>query len=141
MNAWEGQVLAIAVKELLEAFRTLGQDGFGRKNRQLLSSVIQDLLTLNPNITRAEATLKAYEALGAKPSPDLYIAKEMLASVKKRRLLENAAVPKGMPLLSAEDRAKPSPSTSPLHPRKRGERQGEGGEPVRLLPKAATKRK
>ena len=125
MNAWEGQVLAIAVKELLEAFKALGQDGFGRKNRQLLSSVIQDLLTVNPNITRAEATLKAYEALGAKPSPDLFIAKEMLASVKKRRLLENAAGPKGAALLSAEDRATPSPSR--LHPRKRGEKPGEGG--------------
>ena len=99
MNGWEGQVIAIAVKELLEAFRTLGQDGFGRKNRQLLSAVIRDLLTVDPNITRAEATLKAYEALGAKPSPDLYIAKNMLASIKKRRLLENAAGPKGIPLL------------------------------------------
>ena len=60
MNAWEGQVLAIAVKELLEAFRTLGHDGFGRKDRKLLSSVIQDLLTVNPNMSRAEAMLKAY---------------------------------------------------------------------------------
>jgi len=117
MNAWEGQVLAIAVKELLEAFKTLGQDGFGRKNRRLLSSVIQDLLTVSPNIARAEATLKAYEALGAKPSPDLFIAKEMLASVKKRRLLENAAGPKGTALLSAEDRVTPSTSVSAFPPR------------------------
>jgi len=137
MNAWEGQVLAIAVKELLEAFKTLGQDGFGRKNRRLLSSVIQDLLTVNPNITRAEATLKAYEALGAKPSPDLFIAKEMLASVKKRRLLENAAGPKGTALLSAEDRATPPP----LPTRKRGQRQGEGGKPVATTMRSATKRK
>ena len=123
MNAWEGQVLAIAVKELLEAFRTLGRDGFGRKDRKLLSSVIQDLLTLNPNLSRAEATLKAYEALGAKPSPDLFIAKEMLASVKKSRLLENAAGPKGAALLSP----------SPLPPRRRGERRGEGGKPTNSL--------
>src|SRR6476660_7989277 len=117
MNAWEGQVLAIAVKELLEAFRTLGHDGFGRKDRKLLSSVIQDLLTVNPNISRAEATLKAYEALGGKPSPDLFLAKEMLAAVQKRRLLENAAGPKGVPLLP------------PLPARMRGERLDKGGKP------------
>jgi hypothetical protein len=104
MNAWEGQVLAIAVKELLEAFKTLGRDGFGRKNRKLLSSVIQDLLTVDPNLTRAETTLEAYEALGGKPSPDLFLAKEMLAAVKKRRLLENAAGPKGIPLVRPDDR-------------------------------------
>ena len=84
MNAWEGQVLAIAVKELLEAFKTLGHDGFGRKDRKVLSSVIQDLLTVNPNITRAEAMLKAYEALGGKPSPDLYVAKRLLEANQKK---------------------------------------------------------
>jgi len=105
MNAWEGQVLAIAVKELLEAFRTLGHDGFGRKDRKLLSSVIQDLLTVSPNISRAEATLKAYEALGGKPSADLYVAKRLLEANQKK-------VP-GRPL-------------SPLSPPPRGERPGEG---------------
>lgn len=128
MNAWEGQVLAIAVKELLEAFKTLGQDGFGRKNRKLLSSVIQDLLTVDPNVTRAETTLKTYEALGGKPSPELFLAKNMLAAIKKRRLLENAAGPKGIPLLS------------PLPPRKRGERPGEGGKPKDSLMRRVTKK-
>jgi len=117
MNAWEGQVLAIAVKELLEAFKTLGHDGFGRKNKKLLSSVIQDLLTVHPNVTRAETTLQAYEALGAKPSPDLYVARDLLAAVKKQRLLENAAGPKGVALLP------------PLPPQPRGERPGEAGKP------------
>jgi hypothetical protein len=117
MNAWEGQVLAIAVKELLEAFKTLGHDGFGRKNRKLLSSVIQDLLTVHPNVTRAETTLKAYEALGGKPTPDLYVARDLLAAVKKGRLLENAAGPKGIALLP------------PLPPQTRQERPGEGGRP------------
>ena len=111
MNAWEGQVLAIAVKELLEAFRTLGHDGFGRKDRKLLSSVIQDLLTVNPNMSRAEAMLKAYEALGGKPSADLYVAKRLLEANQKK-------VP-GRPL-------------SPLPPR-RGERPGEGGMPARSV--------
>ncbi len=128
MNAWEGQVLAIAVKELLEAFKTLGQDGFGRKNRKLLSSLIQDLLTVDPNVTRAETTLKTYEALGGKPSPDLFLAKNMLAAIKKRRLLENAAGPKGIPLLP-----------SPLPPRKREERPGEG-KPKDSLIRRVTKK-
>ena len=105
MNAWEGQVLAIAVKELLEAFRTLGHDGFGRKDRKVLSSVIQDLLTVNPNIRRAEATLKAYEALGGKPSADLYVAKR---------------------LLEANQKKVPGRSLSPLPTPPRGERPDEG---------------
>jgi hypothetical protein len=137
MNAWEGQVLAIAVKELLEAFKTLGQDGFGRKNRQLLSSVIQDLLTVHPNIPRAEATLKAYEALGAKPSPDLFLAKEMLAAVKKRRLLENAAGPKGIPLLPPDDRKRET-RASLLSTRDSGGRGRVRGAP--LLPLCDKKR-
>ncbi len=87
MTGWEGQVLAIAFKELLEAVRTLGQGGFGQ-NRTLLSNVIRDLLTENPNLTRAEATLKALEALGTQKSADFYIAQQMLDAVQKRRLLE-----------------------------------------------------
>ena len=100
MNSWEGQMIAIALKELLEAFRALGRDGFGRKDRALLSAVIRDLLTVDPNITRAKATLKAIEALGARPSPDLYVAKNMLAAIQKRRLLEKNTAARGIPLIS-----------------------------------------
>ncbi|MEO8191771.1 MAG: hypothetical protein ABI682_15665, partial [Acidobacteriota bacterium] len=97
MTGWEGQVLAIAFKELLEAVRTLGQGGFGH-NRTLLSNVIRDLLTENPNLTRAEATLKALEALGTKQSADFFIAQKMLAAVQKRSLLEKRSGPSGTPL-------------------------------------------
>ncbi|MCA1609701.1 MAG: hypothetical protein ABR610_03765 [Thermoanaerobaculia bacterium] len=96
MTGWEGQVLAIAFKELLEAVRTLGRGGFGH-DRALLSSVIRDLLTENPNLTRAEATLKALEALGTQTSADFYIAQKILAAVQKRRLLEKPAGPSGLP--------------------------------------------
>jgi hypothetical protein len=88
VNDWEGQVIAAAMRELLGAFRSLARDGFGRKDRALLSAVIRDLLSADPNITRAEATLKAVEAIGAKPLPDYFVARDMLAAVKKRRLLE-----------------------------------------------------
>jgi hypothetical protein len=87
MNDWEGQVIAAAARELLGAFRSLARDGFGLRDRALLSAVIRDLLSVDPNISRAEATLKAVEAIGAKPSPDFFVAKSMLAAVKKRRLL------------------------------------------------------
>jgi hypothetical protein len=90
MTDWEGQVIAAAVRELLGAFRSLARDGFGRRDRALLSAVIRDLLSADPNITRAEATLKAVEAIGTKPSPDYFIAKDMLAAVKKRRSIERA---------------------------------------------------
>jgi hypothetical protein len=99
VNDWEGQVIAAAMRELLGAFRSLARDGFGRKDRALLSAVIRDLLSADPNITRAEATLKAVEAIGAKPSPDYFVARDMLAAVKKRRLLEERekSVPCGKP--------------------------------------------
>jgi hypothetical protein len=90
MNDWEGQVIAAAARELLGAFRSLARDGFGLRDRALLSAVIRDLLSVDPNISRAEATLKAVEAIGAKPSPDFFVAKDMLAAVKKRKLLEGS---------------------------------------------------
>jgi hypothetical protein len=93
MNDWEGQVIAAAVRELLGAFRSLARDGFGRRDRALLSAVIRDLLSVDPNISRAEATLKAVDAIGAKPSADYFIAKDMLAAVKKRRSIERAEKP------------------------------------------------
>jgi len=93
MNDWEGQVISVAVRELLGAFHSLARDGFGRRDRALLSAVIRDLLSVDPNISRAEATLKAVDAIGAKPSPDLFVAKDMLAAVKKRRALEQGEKP------------------------------------------------
>ena len=84
MNGWEGQVLAIAVKELLEAARTLGRDGFGfKKDKTLLSAVIRDLLSQTPNIPRARATLQQVESLGPRPPADYYIAKDLLAKVQQ----------------------------------------------------------
>jgi hypothetical protein len=85
MNAWEGQVLAIAVKELFEAVRTLRLGGDKRE----LSEVIRDLLSVHPNITRSESLLAALDAKSAgRPSPDLYLAKSLLAAIRKQRLLE-----------------------------------------------------
>jgi len=111
MTDWEGQVIAAAVRELLAAFRSLARDGFGRRDRALLSAVIRDLLSADPNITRDEATLKAIEAIGAKPSADYYIAKDMLAAVKKRHTIERGEKPSGAkkteaPALSLRQRKK-----------------------------------
>jgi hypothetical protein len=88
MNDWEAQVVAAAARELLGAFRSLARDGFGLRDRALLSAVIRDLLSVDPNVTRAEATLKAVEAAGAKPSRDYFVARDMLDRVKSRRLLD-----------------------------------------------------
>ncbi|HMF08781.1 MAG TPA: hypothetical protein VKJ00_06560 [Thermoanaerobaculia bacterium] len=116
MNDWEGQVIAAAMRELLGAFRSLARDGFGRKDRALLSAVIRDLLSADPNISRAEATLKAIEAIGAKPLPDYFVAKDMLAAVKRRRLLEERekTVPSGRPPVPT-----PTAGMSPSRPRKK----------------------
>ena len=89
MNAWEGQVLAVAVKELFEAVRTLRLGG----DRRELSEVIRDLLSVHPNLTRSEALLDALEVRSAgKPSPDLFLAKSLLAAIQRRRLLEQKDV-------------------------------------------------
>jgi hypothetical protein len=85
MNAWEGQVIAIAVKELLEAVKSLGRDGFGRRDKTILSRVIRDLLSPTPDIARAEAALKTVESLGPSPPPDYYVAKRMLDAVRRSR--------------------------------------------------------
>jgi len=111
MHDWEGQVIATAVRELLDAFRSLARDGFGRRDRALLSAVIRDLLSVDPNISRAEATLKAIDAIGAKPSADYFVAKDMLAAVKKRRSIEQAEKP------STGKRTEPPAAT--LRPRKK----------------------
>ena len=113
MNAWEGQVLAVAVKELFEAVRTLGRDGFGRGEREL-SAVIRDLLSVHPNVSRAQAVLEAIEARqGSRQSADLFVAKRLLAAVRKRRLLDDreSGPRRGIPLTG------PSPSVRPMRAR------------------------
>ena len=85
MNAWEGQVLAVALKELFEAVRTLRLGGDKRE----LSEIIRDLLSVDPNVNKSEALLDALEARSAgKPSPDLFLARRLLAAIRRRRLLE-----------------------------------------------------
>jgi hypothetical protein len=78
-------VIAIAIKELLEAVKALGRGGFGfpHRDRALLSSVIRDLLSQDPNIPRVEATLKEVESLGTRPSADYYVAKSLLTQVQR----------------------------------------------------------
>jgi hypothetical protein len=113
MNAWEGQVLAVAVKELFEAVRTLGRDGFGRGEREL-SAVIRDLLSVHPNVSRAQAVLEAIEARqGSRQSADLFVAKRLLAAVRKRGLLDERerGPRRGIPLTG------PPPSVRPMRAR------------------------
>ena len=83
MNAWEGQVLAIAIKELLEAVKTLGRDGFGfRRDRAILSAVIRDLLSQTPNLSRAQASLNEVESIGVRRLPEYYVAQDLLAKIR-----------------------------------------------------------
>ncbi len=103
MNAWEGQVLAIAVKELLEAAKTLGRDGFGfKKDKTLLSTVIRDLLSERPNIPSAQATLKRVESLGPQPSSDYYVARDLLAKVQRNSSSREPLARRTLPHLPAE---------------------------------------
>ena len=113
MNAWEGQVLAIAVKELLEAVKALGQ---GRLRPQRpggpLGGDPRSALRRSERHARRERCSRPTRRWRGKPSPDLFLAKSLLAAVQKRRLLDKRCRPKGHP----------APSTSP--PAKAG---GEAG--------------
>jgi hypothetical protein len=116
MNAWEGQVLAIAVKELFEAVKTLRLGGDKRE----LSEVIRDLLSVHPNITRSEALLDTLEAKASgRPSPDLFLAKKLLAAIRKRRLLDEkeTAAKKGLRLTpTPPSRPGPIPGARRIRP-------------------------
>jgi hypothetical protein len=142
MNAWEGQVLAIALKELFEAVKTLRLGGDKRE----LSELIRDLLSVEPNVNKSQALLDALEARsGGRPSPDLFVAKRLLAAIRKQRLLEadDAASRKGAALIStpprrpgpipgARRRCRPRSSGSfsipPPEPRPRFRRPGRPGD-------------
>jgi len=133
MNAWEGQVLAIAVKELFEAVKTLRLGGDKRE----LSELIRDLLSVEPNVNKSQALLDALEARSAgKPSPDLFVAKRLLAAIRKRRLLEEQekAARQGM---SLKPNAPPRPGPIP------GARRLRSGkaDPIGVPPRSRQRRR
>ena len=131
MNAWEGQVLAIAVKELFEAVKTLRIGGDKRE----LSAVIRDLLSVEPNIARSEVLLDALEAKSAgRPSPDLFLAKKLLVAIRKQRLLEESQkAARGGMSLNPPTRPGPIPGARRLR-----SRSGRGAEPVSIPPPRST---
>ena len=84
LTGWEGPAVSFGLNQVLEAFKSLKRRGLGSRDRKLLSSVIRELLKVDPDITQAEATLAAIEATGAKPSAELLRVKGMLNAVKAR---------------------------------------------------------
>lgn len=56
-----------------------------RKQKELLAEAISELLSLNPNIHKAEAKIIAAEATGVDPTGDLLFAKEALVKVKEHK--------------------------------------------------------
>ena len=66
-------------------YRSWVKQGARKKADQLLSTVIRELLSLHPNITRAQAGMKALEITGAKPSPGLLWADNALLVARNRR--------------------------------------------------------
>src|SRR4051812_42866634 len=52
------------------------------KANQLTSAVFQELLKASPDLTSAEAKMKAVEATGAEPTAEIYRANAMLHAAK-----------------------------------------------------------
>jgi hypothetical protein len=84
VTGWEGPVIGFGLRQLLEAFKSRRSKGFSKADRQLLSTVIRDLLAIDPDITRAEATIAALKATGAPPDTDLITAERLLGQAKAR---------------------------------------------------------
>ena len=53
-----------------------------RRTKQYISTAIQELLKIDPDMTTADAALAAAEATGEKPTPALFRAKKMATKVR-----------------------------------------------------------
>ena len=79
---WETPLIKFGLDQLIKLLETLRKKGEVEKQREIASTVISELLKLDPDITKAQAKLLALEATGATPTPELLKAKEFLENVK-----------------------------------------------------------
>ncbi len=81
--SWEGPVIKAGINVIIDALTAIGKKGQAGKQKAALSTVIAELLRIDPDITTAEAQLLAAEAVGAKPTPELLRARDMLKAAKR----------------------------------------------------------
>src|SRR5262245_51691879 len=83
--AWEDPLIKASLDGLLEAFRSLKRKGQVRRKKALLSTVVTELLRIEPDLPWAEAVLDAVEASGGTPTRELLRAREILKAAKRQR--------------------------------------------------------
>ena len=79
-------LIKVGLDSLLKAFSSLKKKGQARKQKTALSTVIAELLKIDPDITAAEAKLLAAGAVGAKLTPELLRARQMLEATKAHKV-------------------------------------------------------
>src|SRR5262249_61772404 len=84
MTDWEGQVIAAAVRELLGAFRSLARDGFGRRDRALLSAVMRGLLSCRSQDTPRDGTVERVGEMRGKAIPRSFLSSTIVAPLRER---------------------------------------------------------
>ena len=90
---WVATGVKVALDSLKSCIKHAGRSISKRKQKELISKVIRELLKLDPDLDEVDATLAAVEATGAKPSAELFRARRMrqnVGSYKKRKAKKKA---------------------------------------------------
>ena len=88
--SWEGAVATTALKALNSLVRSVKRWRDKRERKEFLSAAITELLKLDPDITAAEARLRAAKAVGVE-EVGILRAEEMLTAAKSHRRKRPAA--------------------------------------------------
>ena len=92
--SWEGPVIKASINVIISALTAIGKKGQAEKQKAALSTVVAELLRIDPDITMAEARLLAAEAVGAEPTPELLRTRNMLKAVKRYKHKKRRPGPK-----------------------------------------------
>ena len=79
---WECILATVGMNTVKRGLRAIRRQVSKRRYKELLAAAVAELLKLDPDIARAQASILAAEALGEPPSRDLLTAKEILGKVK-----------------------------------------------------------
>jgi len=78
---WIAAGVKIALDSLKSAIKRAGNRVSRRKQKQLLSTVVRELLEIDPDIDAVDAAIAAAEATGVEPTPETFRARRMRESV------------------------------------------------------------
>lgn len=84
---WVSTGVKVALDSLKICIKHASRSISKRKQKELISKVIRELLKLDPDLDAVDATLAAVEATGAEPTAELFRVRRMrhnVASYKKK---------------------------------------------------------